>query len=88
MRFGCSGSNWGFWQRCQQMHRQIMVFPLCMHVGFPTEKVEQIIVMLYSDVTVIAHAIGGVKCIRKASLSLGAVVWVSGIAQLGPLLSH
>ena len=39
--------------------------------SFPTEKVEQMIVMLFSDVTVIAHATGGGKYIRKANLSLG-----------------
>ena len=36
----------------------------------------------------ITHAIGGGKYIRKASLSLGAVIWVSGTTWLGPLLSH
>ena len=36
----------------------------------------------------ISHAIGGGKYIRKASLSLRAVVWVSGTEGLGPLLSH
>ena len=41
------------------MCRWTMVFPLCMHSGFPTEKVEQLIVMLLDDVTVIAHAILG-----------------------------
>ena len=34
MRFRCSGSNWGFWQWCLQMCRQIMAFPLCMCSGF------------------------------------------------------
>ena len=56
--------------------------------GFPMEKVEQTIMMSLSDVTVIAHAIGGGKYIRKASLSFGAVIWVSGTEQLGLLLSH
>ena len=36
----------------------------------------------------ISHVIGGGKYIKKASLSLGAVIWVSGTEQLGPLLSH
>ena len=64
-----------------------MAFPLCM-CGFPVEKVEQMIVMSLSDVTVIAHAIGGGKYIRKASSSFGAVIWVSGTEWLGLLLSH
>ena len=37
----------------------------------------------------ISHAIGGGKYIRKASLSLGAVILVSGTEQFGQLLrSH
>ena len=88
MRFGCSSSNWGFWQWCQQMCRWIMAFPLCMCSGFPTEKVEQTIVMSLSDITVITHATGGGKYIRKASSSFRAVIWVSGTEWLGLLLSH
>ena len=52
------------------------------------EKVDQVIVMSLSDVTVIAHAIGGGKYIRKASLSFEAVIWVSGTEPLGLLLSN
>ena len=65
-----------------------MAFPLHMHSGFPMEKVKQMIMMSLSDVTVIAHAIGRGKYIRKASLSFGVVVWVSGTEWLGLLLSH
>ena len=36
----------------------------------------------------ISHAIWGGEYIRKACLSLGAVIWVSGTERLGPLLSH
>ena len=36
----------------------------------------------------ISCAIGGGKYIRKVSLSLRAVIWVSGTEWLGPLLSH
>ena len=56
--------------------------------GFPTEKIEQMILMSFSDVTVIAHSIGGGKYIRRANSSFGAVVWVSGTEWLGLLLSH
>ena len=66
-----------------------MAFPLCMHSGFPMEKVEQMIVMSFYDVTMISNAIGGGKYIRKVSTSHGAVIWVSGTEQLGQLLrSH
>ena len=65
-----------------------MAFPLSMQSGFPVEKVEQIIVMSLGDITMIAHAIGGGKYIRRASLSFGTMVWVSGTEQLGLLLSH
>ena len=40
------------------MCRQIMAIPLHMHIGFQTEKVEQMIVMSFYDVTMISHAIG------------------------------
>ena len=40
------------------------------------EKVEEMIMMSLSDVTVIAHATGGGKYIRKASLSFRVVIWV------------
>ena len=40
------------------MCRQTMAFPLHMHSGFPTEKVEQTIVMSFYDITMIPHAIG------------------------------
>ena len=46
------------------------------------------VVMSFSDVTMIAHAIEGGKYIRRANLSFGAVIWVSGTEQLRPLLSH
>ena len=68
------------------MHRQTMAFPLCMHSGFPAEKVEQVIMTSFYDVTMISHAIGGEKYIRKVSKSLGAVIWVSGTEWLGQLL--
>ena len=71
------------------MHRQTMAFPLHMHSGFPAEKVEQMIVTSFYDITIISHAIGGGKYIRKASTSLRAVIWVSGTERLGQLLrSH
>ena len=44
----------------------IMAFPLCMCSGFPTEKVEQMIVMSFYDITMTSHAIGGGKYIRKS----------------------
>ena len=88
MRFACSGCSWGFQQSCWQMCRQIMAFPLHMSSGFPVEKVEQTIMMSLSDITVIAHATGGGKYIRKANSSFRTVIWVSGTEQLGPLLSH
>ena len=55
---------------------------------FSCGKVEQMIVMSLDDVTMIAHAIRGGKYIRRASLSFGAVIWVSGTEWLGLLLSH
>ena len=56
--------------------------------GFPTEKVEQMIMMSLDDITMIAHVIRGGKYIRRASSSLEAVIWVPGTEWLGLLLSH
>ena len=55
---------------------------------FSHGKVEKTIVMSLSDVTVITHATGGGKYIRKANLSFKAVIWVSCTEWLGLLLSH
>ena len=41
-----------------------------MHSGFPMERVEQMIMTLLDDVTMIAHAIWGGKYIRRAHLGL------------------
>ena len=65
-----------------------MAFPLHIHSGFPAEKVEQMILTPSNDLTVTSHATGGGKYIRKVSLNLGALIWVSGTEQLGPLLCH
>ena len=86
MWFGCSDSNWGFQGWCWQICRWIMVFPLCMCCGFPTEIVEQMIVMSSNDVTVISCAIGGGKYIRKACSCHRAVVWVFWHWMVGPFV--
>ena len=65
-----------------------MASPLHMHSGFPTEKVEQTIMMSLDDVTVITHTIGGGKYKGELAQASGAVIWVSGTEQLGLLLSH
>ena len=85
MQFVCSHSNCELWWWCWQMGRQTMAFPLHMCSGFPMEKVEQMIVTLFYDVIMISHAVGGGKYIRKVSMSLGAVIWVSGTEWLGQL---
>ena len=62
--------------------------PLHMHSGFPTEKVEQMIMTSSYDVTMILCYWGG-NYIREVSMSLGDVIWVFGSEQLGQLLrSH
>ena len=56
--------------------------------GFPMEKVEQMIVMSFNDVTVTTHVPGEGKYIRRANSSFGVVIWVSGTEWLGLLLSY
>ena len=74
--FGSSYIKWGFWWQHQHMCRWPMVFPLCMHSGFPMERVEQMIVTSLDDLTMITHTIEGGKYIRRAHLGFGAVIWV------------
>ena len=64
-----------------------MAFPLCMHSGFPMERVEQMIMTSLDDVTMIACAILGGKYVRRAHLGFGAVIWVSVTEHL-VLSSH
>ena len=65
-----------------------MAFPLHMCSGFPMEKNRaddcDVIKSCHSDLS--CYWAG--KYIRKASLSLRAVVWVFGTEWLGQLLSH
>ena len=51
--------------------------------GFPTERVEQTIMMSVDNITMIAHAIWGGKYIRRVHSGFGAVIWVSGTECLG-----
>ena len=44
-----------------------MAFPLHMHSGFPTERVEHMIMMSYNDVTVISHAILGREVYKEST---------------------
>ena len=74
-------NNRGFWCGCQQMHRQTMVVPMCMHNGFPTGKMEQMIMTLLCDVMRISHAKKGGSYIKRAWLNLGAVVTVIWVFQ-------
>ena len=61
---------------CWQMHRQIMVVLLCMHSGFPTKILEQMIVTSLYDVTRVSCARVGENYKRRARLSLEAVITV------------
>ena len=44
--------------------------------GFPTGRMEQMIMMSLCDITRIAHAIEGGKYKRRAQLNLRVVIWV------------
>ena len=52
-------SIWCFWCGFQQMLRQTMAVLLHMCSGFPTERLEQMIVTSLYDVTRVSHAIVG-----------------------------
>ena len=60
------------------MCRQIMAVPLCMHSGFPTERLEQMIMTSLYDVMRVSHATVGGNYKRRAQLSLGAILLSSG----------
>ena len=51
---------------CWQMHRRIMAVLLCMHSGFPTEILEQMIVTSLYDVMRVSHATVGGNYKRRA----------------------
>ena len=63
-----------------------MAIPLYMHNAFPTEMVEQMILMLFSNVIIAQLMHLGIGYIRKVCKSLGAVIWVFGTEWLGQLL--
>ena len=57
---------WDIWHGCWQIHRQTMAVLLCMHSGFPTEILEQMIVTSLYDVTRFSHATEGGNYKRRA----------------------
>ena len=82
---------WDFWHGRRQMHRWNVVVLLCMHSGFPAERLQQMIVMSLYDVMRISHATGGGNYKRRAQPSFRAavtVIWVFQHKCLGLLTSH
>ena len=57
---------WYFQCGCQWMCRQTVVVLLHMHSGFPTLRLEQMIVMSLYDITGISHATVGGNYKRRA----------------------
>ena len=55
-----------FQHGCQWMCRQTVAVPLHMHSGFPTKRLEQMIVMSLYDVTRVSHATVGGNYKRRA----------------------
>ena len=73
------------------MHRQTMAVLLCMCNGFPTEILEQMIVMSLYDVTRVSHATVGGNYKRRAQPSLKAAIYccLGVLTQaFGSLASH
>ena len=63
----------------------------CMHSGFHTERLEQMIVTSLYDIMRVSHATVGGNYKRRVQPSLGAVVtviWVFQHKHLGLLTSH
>ena len=76
-------------QGCWQMCRQASAALLCMCSAFPAKKGKQMIVMSFSDITSIMLMHRGRGYIRKACMSLKAIIWVFGAEHSGNLLgSH
>ena len=67
------------------MGRQITAIPLHIHSAFPTEMGEQMILTSFSDIIITQLMHLGIGYKRKASKSLGAVIWVFETEQLGQL---
>ena len=56
------------------MHRQTLAVLLHMYSGFPTERLEQMIMMSLYDVMRLSHATVGGNYKRRAQLSLGELL--------------
>ena len=48
------------------MHRQTMAVPMCMHNGFPTRKMKQMIMTSLCDVMRISHARKGRELYKES----------------------
>ena len=82
---------WGFQHGCQQICRWTMGIPMHMHSGFPTVRLEQMIMMPLYDVMRISHAEKGGNYNRRGWLNLGLLLLLSGCSgtkHLGLLASH
>ena len=60
-------NNRGFQHGCQQMHRQTMGVPMHMCNGFPTRKMEQMIMMSLCDVLRISHTVKGRELYKEST---------------------
>ena len=57
---------WYIWHGCQQMCRQTMAVLPCMHSGFPTKIMEQMIMTSLYDVMRFSHVTEGGNYKRRA----------------------
>ena len=73
-----SHSILGFWHGCWWMCRWTLAVLMHMHSGFPTGRLEKMIMTSFCDVMRISHPIEGGNYKRRAQLSFGAVIAVSG----------
>ena len=67
---------WEFWCGCWQICRWTMVVPMCMHSGFPTRRLEQMIMTSLYDIMRISCAVKGGNYKRRVQPNLRAVVTV------------
>ena len=65
----------GFWHGYWQMCRWMVTFLMCMHSGFSTGRLEQMMVTSWNYITRISCTIEGGNYKRRAQPNLGAVIW-------------
>ena len=85
-------SNKGFWHGCWHICRWTMAVQVCMHNGFTTGTMEQMIIMSLCDIMRFSHARKGRELYKESTTKPWGCCYCqsgcSGTKHLGSLTSH